>query len=155
MLDIVQARLIIEPSIAEYAAMNRTDEHIRLLKNDLADMENFKGSVEEYSLLDVMFHIHIAQASANRVMPLILKPIQMLMPDIKSKILAAAPQAKDEGLTGHPKILDAIIKKDPKAAHDAMKKHIEMAMTFTLAMLKAQNPVLADINKASIKNKKL
>jgi GntR family transcriptional repressor for pyruvate dehydrogenase complex len=134
--EVMYARLIIEPSIAAYAALNRKLEHIEQMNKDIELMESFQGSVEEYALLDMTFHLHIAQASCNDLMPLILKPIHRFMPEIKSKILAAVPDSKGSGLIGHPMILDAIIARDPDLAFERMKEHIETALKHTETMLK-------------------
>ncbi len=136
MSEVMYARLIIEPAIAGYAALNRKPEHIDQLKNDINQMVNFRGTVEEYAKLDMAFHLHIAEASCNGLMPLILKPIHRFMPDIKSKILSSVPESKGIGLTGHPKILEAIIEKDADAAYKIMKEHIETALKHTKEMLK-------------------
>src|SRR5690606_17676775 len=78
-LDVIKARLIIEPSIAEYAAMHRDEEDIQILMNDIDEMIRNQGHEKEHANLDLQFHLHVAAASKNHIMPLILQPIHKLM----------------------------------------------------------------------------
>src|SRR5690606_33052149 len=92
-LDVVRARMIIEPPIARQAALNRDKDDIVLLKKNFAEMNENSGMGDKHSALDLEFHLKIAEASKNYIMPLIIQPIHKLMPVIKSKILASVPDA--------------------------------------------------------------
>lgn len=133
--EVIHARQIIEPDLAAHAAINRSEEHIVKLKKDLLNMQEYKGDSAGFAKLDMAFHLDIAHASGNSIIPLILKPIHLLMPDIKARILTTVPGAKESGVGTHPQILDAIIDKDPVAAYKIMKEHLEGALKYAELMI--------------------
>ncbi len=117
-LDIVHARQIIEPSMAALAATNHTD-------TDLAR-------------LDMTFHLNIARASQNGLMPLLIEPIHRLMPEIKSTVYATVTDAKESAVTWHEKIYVAIAAGKPESARKAMTEHLQIAERHAEQMLRAQ-----------------
>jgi len=135
-LEVMQARMIIEPSISEYAAIHRGVEDISRLKRNLELMTNNNDPIE-HARLDMKFHHLIAEASGNPIMPLILNPIHRLMPNIKKKIMDFVPGAKDAALTWHQKIVDAIEEGNPQKAYQAMKGHLEVANKQTEQMVQS------------------
>jgi GntR family transcriptional repressor for pyruvate dehydrogenase complex len=135
-LDVIQARMIIEPAIAEYAATHHTAEDMVKLKQNLDEMRENEDPVE-HARLDMKFHYLIAQSSGNTIMPLILNPIHRLMPNIKKKIMDIVPGAKDAALTWHQTIVDSIEECDPKKAYNAMKGHLEVAQAQAEQMIKS------------------
>ena len=133
-LEVMQARMIIEPSITSFAALHRSEEALLSLKQNIDQMRKNNDPVE-HAILDLKFHYLIAVASGNPIMPLILNPVQRLMPDIKKKIMQFVPGAKDTAITWHQKIVDAIDKKNPQKAYHAMECHLEVATKQTELML--------------------
>ena len=126
-LDVVHARQIIEPPIAASAALHHTEEDAARLKKDFEDLMMSNGDYQELSRLDMLFHLDIARASENSLIPLLLEPIHRLAPRIKSSVYAAVSDAKQSALEWHEKILKAILERNPEAARDAMAKHLEIA----------------------------
>lgn len=138
-LHIIQARMILEPSIAAYAALYRTEEDIAILENDLIELEKACGNIEEHVKYDIKFHLDIADASQNPIMHLILNPIQRLMPGIKSKILSFVKDAHRSALVWHRQILDAIIEGNADEAFKKMEGHLNVAKEHTEKMLNREN----------------
>ena len=99
-LDVIRARMIIEPAIAEYAALHSDEDDIAVLKKNLEEMKLNAGEEKGHARLDMQFHLQIAEASKNYIMPLIIQPVQKLMPDIKSRILASVPMLLNHLLSG-------------------------------------------------------
>jgi len=126
-LDVVHARQIIEPPIAASAALHHTKEDAERLIKDLNDLTMSDGDYEELSRLDMLFHLDIAKASENSIVPLILEPIQRLAPRIKSSVYATVADAKKSALEWHKKILDAILNSDSEGAREAMIHHLKIA----------------------------
>ncbi len=126
-LDVVHARQIIEPPIAASAAVHHTEEDAERLKKDFKDLSTSDGDYKELSRLDMLFHLDIARASENTIIPLILEPIHRLAPRIKSSVYAAVTDAKQSALEWHEKILTAILERNPEEAKNAMAKHLEIA----------------------------
>lgn len=137
-LDIIIARQIIEPEIARMAAKNRTEEDIIEIKKTIDEMKNFNGEPSELAKLDMNFHLSIAKSTQNNLLPLMLKPIFKLMPEIKSKIISDVPEARDSALIWHNKILKAIIKGDSDESYKLMKRHLEIAKDHAELMMKVE-----------------
>jgi GntR family transcriptional regulator, transcriptional repressor for pyruvate dehydrogenase complex len=126
-LDVVHARQIIEPSIAATAALAHTEEDAERLIKDQNDFKASDGDYQELSRLDMQFHLDIARASDNSLVPLILEPIHRLAPRIKSSVYATVSDAKQLAVEWHDRILTAILKRDAEGALAAMKRHLEIA----------------------------
>lgn len=125
--DLIHARQIIEPGIAYLAALNRTDDDIECLKKDIDDIKNNDGNPIKHGEYDMSFHMHIARASQNKLLPLLLKPIHKLMPSVKSKILTDVEEAKEAAVVWHTKIFEKIKNQDPEGAENAMVAHLKIA----------------------------
>lgn len=137
-LDVVHARQIIEPPIAASAALHHTEEDAEKLKKDQYDLVHSDGDYEELSRLDMLFHLDIAKASENSLIPLILEPIHRLTPQIKSSVYATVVDAKQSAVEWHEKILTAILQRDAEGARTAMIRHLEIAEQHTEQMLQKQ-----------------
>ena len=134
--DVVHARQIIEPPIAAAAALHYTEEDAERLKKDQNDLVKSDGDYEELSRLDMLFHLDIAKASENSIIPLILEPIHRLIPQIKSSVYATVGDAKQSAVEWHQKILAAIMQRDAEGARKAMIRHLEIAEEHTEQMLR-------------------
>jgi len=135
-LDLVQARQILEPSIAALAARYRTELDLKLMKEHLETFQQHNGSFDELSKLDALFHIDIARASGNSFLPLLLDPIHRLLPKIKSGIYTTVKDAKESAMKWHQQIYVAIAEKSPAKAEEAMRKHLKIAQQHAEIMLK-------------------
>ena len=125
--DLIHARQIIEPGIAYLAALNRTEEDLERLEKDIVDIKSNDGDPIKHGEYDMAFHMHLARASQNKLLPLLLKPIHKLMPSVKSKILMDVDDAKESAVIWHTKIFNKIKNQDPDGAKRAMSAHLEIA----------------------------
>lgn len=137
-LDIIVARQIIEPEIAKMAAKYRTEEDIIEIKKAIEEMKNYDGDPAGLAKLDMNFHLSIAKSTQNNLLPLMLKPIFKLMPEIKSKIISDVPEARNSALVWHNKIMKAIIKGDADESYKLMKRHLEIAKDHAELMMKVE-----------------
>jgi GntR family transcriptional repressor for pyruvate dehydrogenase complex len=140
-LDVIHARQIIEPSIAAFAALHRTEEDIELMHANIYRLINYDGEFDGLAKLDMDFHLQIAHASHNQVMPLILDPIHRLMPEIKKSVYATNDHAKESAIEWHSKIVDMIVRADAEGARLTMQQHLEIAEEHIRVMLNAQESV--------------
>ena len=138
-LDVIHARQIIEPPIAALAALYHTEEDAERLKKDLNDLDTTDGDYEELSRLDMLFHLDIAKASENLLIPLLLEPIHRLAPRIKSSVYATVVDARQLAAEWHKKILDAILNRDAENARLAMIRHLEIAEQHDKQIVQQQN----------------
>ncbi len=137
-LDVIHARQAIEPSIAAVAAAKRSAEDIAKLQRNVEELRAAREDYTQLAALDMAFHLDIARASQNPLMPLVIEPIHRLMPEIKSSIYATVAHARDSALEWHSKILDTLIAKDAAGAKDTMTEHLRIAEGHARRMLKLQ-----------------
>ena len=137
-LDVVHARQIIEPPIAASAALHHTDEDAEQLKKDQEELIRSEGDYVELSRLDMQFHLDIAKAAENSIIPLILEPIHRLVPQIKSSVYATVSDARRSAVEWHEKIITAILRRDAEGARAAMTHHLDIAEQHTEQMLRQQ-----------------
>ena len=125
-LDLIHARQIIEPEIAYLAALNRTEDDVEKMKIDIENIAN-NEDMEKHSEYDMSFHMHLAYASKNKIIPLFLKPLHELMPIVKSKILLNVKDAKGAAIIWHTKIFEAVKERNPESAKEMMTAHLKIA----------------------------
>lgn len=127
-VGVVHARQMIEPPIAAVAARHRSGDDLEILAANLQALE--EGDEEDHALLtalDMEFHLSVARATKNAVVPLILTPIHQLMPSIKKAVYDEISGARAAAIEWHGRIYDAIERSDPDGAFDAMTEHLKIA----------------------------
>lgn len=128
-LDLVDARILLEPGIAEMAARNATEEDIERLKKlcDLTEKKIKEG--DDYINEDIAFHTCVAECSKNVV-------VEQLIPIIDTAVLmfvnVTCRMLKKESIETHRAVTDAIAERDPIGAKTAMMMH----MTYNRNMIK-------------------
>lgn len=128
-LDLVDARILLEPGIAEMAARNATEEDIERLKKlcDLTEKKIEEG--DDYINEDIAFHTCVAECSKNVV-------VEQLIPIIDTAVLmfvnVTCRMLKKESIETHRAVTDAIAERDPIGAKTAMMMH----MTYNRNMIK-------------------
>jgi GntR family transcriptional repressor for pyruvate dehydrogenase complex len=140
-LDVVHARQLIEPVIAAEAALRRSGDDIARLKGDIQQLRECEESSPRLAHLDMAFHLDIARASQNLIMPLLLDPIHRLMPEIKSSVYATVREAKASAVFWHEKVFAMIFEQDAEGARQAMIEHLKVAEDHAQRMLRAQRAV--------------
>jgi len=128
--QLMAARLILEPTLAEQAALRKTDEFIRALRAtvddfhhsaELADVET--EGFDLYWRSDDRFHMLIAAQAGNRFLEMSYAALggQIQRFRLFSKFgRTGARQAAPE----HSLIFDALIAGDGPAAAEAMRAHV-------------------------------
>jgi GntR family transcriptional repressor for pyruvate dehydrogenase complex len=137
-LDVIRARQAIEPSIAAVAAAQRTPDDIVTLQRDIEELRTASEDYLQLAQLDMTFHLDIARASQNPLLPLIIDPIHRLMPEIKSSIYATVGHARESALEWHTRITGCIVANDVAGARHMMEEHLRIAEEHARQMLQAQ-----------------
>ena len=127
-VDVVGVRQLIEPAVAAEAALRHTADDVVKLRANVAELTSAVQSHERMTVLDMSFHMLIAEAAHNRILPLILRPVQMLMPGIKAQVYDVVNDAHDTAVYWHSRILEAILDRDAERARAEMAGHLEIAM---------------------------
>lgn len=142
-LQTINTRLILEPTLASQAAIYRKNSHIELLKNNIIQMRKcaLKDKKKEAEL-DNDFHSIILSIVNNDVLELLLSPIFNLIPKFKTAVYVKPMEGhllkeKKLMLNHHENILQGIIESNGTAAREAMRNHIlETQNNYTKSLLK-------------------
>ncbi len=126
-LNVIRARQIIEPPIAAEAALHRTSEDIDRLEQDFRELKDCESGSGDLTALDMAFHLHIAEASGNPILPLLIQPIHALMPRIKASVHQVVIDAKESAIEWHGKILQAIAAGTADEARLCMARHLDVS----------------------------
>jgi GntR family transcriptional regulator, transcriptional repressor for pyruvate dehydrogenase complex len=118
-----EARQAIEVMAAELAAQRATQESLATLDRLLATMIESADDAAAYTAADVGFHVAVARATFNPLLPALLAPLATLI--VKGMFEShSAPDAVSQGIAAHTKVLRAIKRRDPAAARRAMVAHL-------------------------------
>jgi GntR family transcriptional regulator, transcriptional repressor for pyruvate dehydrogenase complex len=121
---LIEVRQMLEPSVAALAAERATPEDVVMLRKEVAIMDGAGEDVEAFIAADQRFHMIIAKATGNDLVPLILNPVVDLLDEQRRRLFFiehSASSAQDF----HRKILAAIEKRNGRAAFAAMRAHLE------------------------------
>lgn len=128
-LDILEARKLIEVEIAGLSARERTKEDLRIMKEILVEMERKIERGEETLLIDLKFHLHIAESTHNPVLLSVMGQIGSLMKQnlwrVVKGLSLTTPGRAEKYLEQHWVIYNAIKGGDSTKAKEAMLKHLE------------------------------
>lgn len=129
-LDLCEIRSLIEPSLAEMAALNASAKDVEELQTLCEQITYFiQKRSKEYSEKDIAFHTKIAKCSGNQVsyklIPIIHQGISMYTQLTDTALASRAPVT-------HQAIVDAIRMRDAKKAKDAMQEHLHDNMDILL-----------------------
>lgn len=124
LLDLAAVRLTLETTMAALAAAGRRESHLQQLEAAQAVLANPRRSLAAHVKADAEFHSLLAEATGNRVFPLVLAPIHDLLTDSRLKTLKRYGAALAHA--HHQKILDAVRERDASAASAAMREHLSV-----------------------------
>lgn len=122
--DLIEVREIIEPEIAALSAVRATEDHIAAMREAIAKMDTALQDPDRYIEADLDFHLVLAEATQNTLIPTLIDSIVDLLREQRARIfrVAGGPQ---RGQVYHKRILDAIIRHDAAAAREAMRAHLQ------------------------------
>ena len=129
-LELIEARLAVEPHMIRLAVLNATAKEIGILGSILEDLEGCRHDKEAFSRHDSMFHDWLARSAKN---PLLLHLYQQInavrghdqWDAMKNKILT--PGEIDEYNRQHRALFEAIERRDTVSAVGHITDHLEKA----------------------------
>ncbi len=122
--SLVEVREILEPEIAALAALRITDELITTMQQAVATMDTALDNVDIFVEADLDFHLAMAEATQNVIIPALLDTIIDLLREQRKRTGLVSGGLK-RGQLHHKNILEAVIRRDPEAARTAMRRHLE------------------------------
>ncbi|MFE2427446.1 FadR/GntR family transcriptional regulator [Streptomyces sp. NPDC059373] len=120
--NVAELRTVIEPKIAEFAALRATSADLLQMDDILhASDENLLGakSLE----LDIQFHLTLARASHNPLLTALSTMVSSWTTPVR-KDSHSTREGRRASLAGHQAIRDAVDARDPAAAAQAMILHL-------------------------------
>ncbi len=121
--DLTETREILEPEIAALAATRADVESIAAMRQAVATMDAALNDADAFIEADLAFHLALARATQNALIPTLLDPIVDLLRGHRARIFNA-PGAPKRGQFYHKQILDAVVCRDAQAARKAMRAHL-------------------------------
>ena len=128
--EVIQARLLIEAEIAAHAALCRSDEHVALLEQLLAQMTLLAKGNQNPLDADREFHAVLARATGNQVLASMVEQMFDARMGVLFSRLSTYFDTKstwDQAIREHRAILRAVKARDPDRARLAMRHHMERA----------------------------
>ena len=122
--DLVQVRAILEPEIAALAAENANEGDLTELQYAINIMDELLDDADKFIEADQNFHLILANATHNTIVPLLIDPIVDLLWEHRKHIFDNTGGAK-RGQNHHKKILEAVKAGDAEAAREAMRAHMK------------------------------
>jgi GntR family transcriptional repressor for pyruvate dehydrogenase complex len=121
---VVEVREILEPEIAALAASRADDDAIASMREPVAVMDHAYRDPEAFIEADLDFHLALAEAAGN---PLILSLIDSIVAVLREQRMRIfkVEGGPERGQYHHKRILDAIEHRDPQAAREAMRAHLQ------------------------------
>lgn len=129
--QIIEVRRIFEPEIARAAALNRTDEDMKILKDNLTDLQKCDPDNTQLEV-DMInrFHMNLAKATGNPIVIISMEPVYSLLPRMRNLIYANVEGEKEYTLNLQMKIFNAVKEKDGDLAHrhsvDLLNRNLEV-----------------------------
>jgi GntR family transcriptional repressor for pyruvate dehydrogenase complex len=127
--EFLEARLVVEPSIAALAAERHTEEEYRAMSGILDQCEEAISRKEPVNSLGGDFHMRIAQSTHNMVFVRFIEAVVGMLVARGEKIKADR-KFLDQELKSHREVLASIGSRNPERARRAMDEHIRMVSQY-------------------------
>ncbi|WP_026055154.1 FadR/GntR family transcriptional regulator [Anaerophaga thermohalophila] len=116
--QIIEVRRIFEPEISRLAARNRTEEDLKILFENISDLERCDpdNTQQEVDTIN-RFHMNLAKATGNPIIIISLEPIYSLLPRMRIFIYANVEGEKEFTMDAQKKILAAVEVNDEETAY--------------------------------------
>lgn len=128
LLEVMEARLQLEPGLARLAALRASKEQISLLHRLLERMHQVApGDGDQHELWDSAFHRAIAEAAGNRLMLGLFDAIDAIRRDPgwqHLRVQARTPARLDTYDVHHLRLVTHIAQRQPVEAAAAMREHL-------------------------------
>lgn len=143
LIDIYQAREVLEGMAARLAADKATDRQIDQLKQNLAQQRMFLGKDEfdSYHAKAIEFHELIVEIGQNTTIGRLLASIYAQIKAMRVQRKTLPPTHLPESCNDHDKILLAISSRDPSVAEQCARSHIrDLTAQIRLQAAKPEQP---------------
>ncbi|MEO0484380.1 MAG: FadR/GntR family transcriptional regulator [Pseudomonadota bacterium] len=126
-VEVMNARILIEPALAGFAATHASTADIREMRT-VADRCRHARNWREYETQDNALHRAIAEASNNTVLTAVFDTLNAIRRTVvwgRDRGGDGPPPPDHHSFAQHDRILDAISNRDPEAARAEMRDHLQ------------------------------
>jgi GntR family transcriptional repressor for pyruvate dehydrogenase complex len=124
--ELIEARLLVEVRLAALAAERATEADLVRIRE--AAEKRAHATRGQYRARGLEFHLAVAEAAHNTVLATMLKAVSNLYADVLDTLDRAAREVeagfRARQQSGHDAVLRAIAARDPAAAAEAMRAHL-------------------------------
>jgi GntR family transcriptional repressor for pyruvate dehydrogenase complex len=121
-----EARLHLEPAIAEQAAANHRDEDLWMLQQAVEGMRDGLAERTEFFRWDMTFHQELARSTGNPIFHVFMASITELLNELQLLYFNQI-EIRRLAVDEHAEILQAIREGQGARAREAMQKHLQNA----------------------------
>jgi GntR family transcriptional repressor for pyruvate dehydrogenase complex len=122
-LELLQARKVVEPGLAEMAAINITDEELANLESVMEKARDLYNDTEAFVNTDIELHAIITRAAQNSMLARFMDSILKISIRSRQRTVALL-EVRKLTVNDHTKIVAALKARDPQAARQAMLDHL-------------------------------
>jgi GntR family transcriptional repressor for pyruvate dehydrogenase complex len=121
--NLIEVRRVLEVAIAGFAAERRTTEDVQEMERILQETLKIGKDRDKFVKWDLAFHKALAQATHNRLFPLLLESVNELMVEVRQMAFRTMG-APARSYKYHNAIYEQIKKGNPAGAREAMRDHL-------------------------------
>ena len=132
--ELHETRVLIEPAVAERAALLADDDQRKALAAEVEEMRNLLDDAPAFVRHDVAFHAILADAAQNRFVRRIIQTSRELLVVSHMKTTTMA-HTLSTALEHHSRICDAVLDRDPERARREMEIHLDFGLQFWLGTI--------------------
>ncbi len=121
-----QARMLLEGSIAELAATNRTPESLQALEDATRGMQDNLTDRRAYIEHDMAFHQELARSSGNSIFHVFMASITDLLVELQF-LYEDDVEVRHLAVLEHGEILEAVRRQNGSKAKSEMQRHLQNA----------------------------
>ena len=124
LLDLLEARRILEERIVHLAARRATREDLDAMDDALTARERGLGAGKHDVAGDLAFHTQLAELTGNPVLTSVMRHLSELWLRSREKT-GRRPTSPHKALQFHRQILQAVRRRQPTAARRALRRHLD------------------------------
>lgn len=122
--ELVEARMIIETSIAGLAAERATAEDLGAMEQAIAEARSgYAAGDPHFTPHSVEFHVALAHAAKNDFLLFTVNSFRSLFYEVLEELIPA-PDMSERAIEDHQKILDALKGRQANRARELMREHL-------------------------------
>ncbi len=122
--NLVETRRVLEVEIAGLAAERALPEHTEKMREAIAEMDRTIGERESFINADHAFHVALADATQNPLLPMLIDSIGELVRETR-RLVVGVTGSTSRGQHYHRQLLDAVERHDAATARRTMGEHLD------------------------------